>query len=221
MTASPKAVDCREQIERTAAALSLDLQSGQIDRLVEFVGQLQRWNAVHNLTAARGVDRIVSHHIADCLAAVGPLARQAGTASSARLLDVGSGGGLPGAVLAIALPSWSVLCLDAVGKKAAFTTQVAGTLGLGNLSSAQARVEGWIGGPFDVVCSRAFSSLARFVSATERLVAGDGVWMAMKGKVPCEELDVLPRWIEAFHVEQLRVPTLAEERCLVWMRRHP
>lgn len=158
-------------------------------------------------------------HVADCLAVVAPLRRQLGQARPGlRLLDVGSGGGLPGVVLAIADPTWDVSCVDTVGKKAAFIRQVAGELKLPNLHALQARVETLAEPPFDIVTSRAFASLADFVRLTRPLLGPQGVWMAMKGRWPDEEIAALPSDIEVFHVEPLVVPGLAAERCLVWMR---
>jgi 16S rRNA (guanine527-N7)-methyltransferase len=142
---------------------------------------------------------------------------------SARLLDVGSGAGLPGVVLAIVAPALHVTCVDTVGKKAGFVRQAAAELGLANLRAQHARVEALAtpepGAGFDVITSRAFASLADFVQASQLQLAPGGVWMAMKGQVPEEEVSVLPESVEVFHVEQLVVPGLAARRCLVWMRR--
>jgi 16S rRNA (guanine527-N7)-methyltransferase len=140
----------------------------------------------------------------------------------ARVLDVGSGAGLPGVVLAIVLPQLQVTCIDTVGKKASFIQQVAVELGLRQLRSHHARVEAWAGHAgeplFDVVTSRAFSSLADFVNLTRRHLVPQGVWMAMKGKRPRDEEQALPHDADLFHVEQLQVPGLDAERCLLWMR---
>jgi 16S rRNA (guanine527-N7)-methyltransferase len=133
------------------------------------------------------------------------------------LLDVGSGAGLPGIVIAITCPEISVTCVDTVAKKAAFIQQVAATLKLPNLKGLHARVES-LTQPFDVVCSRAFASLVDFTTWSKSGLAGHGVWMAMKGKHPDQELAVLPPDVKVFHVEQLQVPGLDAERCIVWMR---
>jgi len=135
-----------------------------------------------------------------------------------KVLDVGSGGGLPGAVIAICCPELQVDCVDTVGKKAAFIQQAAGQLGLGNLRGVHARVEN-LQGPYDLVCSRAFASLPDFVAWSGAALAEEGVWMAMKGKHPAQEIAALPPGTEVFHVEQLAVPGLDAERCIVWMRR--
>jgi len=157
-------------------------------------------------------------HLADCLAVIGPLRRQIGDGRPQRILDVGSGGGLPGLVLAVASPAWDVSCVDAVGKKAAFVRQMAGELALPNLHALHARVESLPGSPFDVITSRAFGSLSEFVRVTRSLLAPGGVWMAMKGRRPDNELAGLPADVEVFHVEPLAVPGLAAERCLIWMQ---
>jgi 16S rRNA (guanine527-N7)-methyltransferase len=140
----------------------------------------------------------------------------------ARLLDVGSGAGLPGVVIAICFPSLHVTCVDTVAKKAAFIKQVALTLKLPNLTGVHARVEALTApaySPFDVICARAFASLADFTQWSAGALAPFGVWMAMKGKHPQDELAALPRDIDVFHVEQLKVPSLDAERCIVWMRK--
>ena len=133
------------------------------------------------------------------------------------LLDVGAGAGLPGIVIAIVCPEVSVTCVDTVAKKAAFIQQVAATLKLPNLKGLHARVES-LTQPFDVVCSRAFASLLDFTTWSKSALASHGVWMAMKGKHPDLELAVLPESVKVFHVEQLQVPGLDAERCIIWMR---
>jgi 16S rRNA (guanine527-N7)-methyltransferase len=187
-------------------------------RLEAYLGLLAKWNAAYSLTAVRDPAQMRVQHLADCLAVVGPLRRQLG-ARPARILDVGSGGGLPGVVLALSDPSWDVTCVDTVGKKAAFVRQVAGELALANLHAEHARVEALKAAPFDVITSRAFASLPDFVRWTLPLLAPGGVWMAMKGKRPDDEIAALPSDVEVFHVEPLAVPGLDAERCLIWM--HP
>jgi 16S rRNA (guanine527-N7)-methyltransferase len=158
-------------------------------------------------------------HLLDCLAVVQPLRRQLGEmppAGAPRLLDVGSGAGLPGLALAVCLPQLQVTCIDTVAKKAAFIQQAGLQLGLKNLKAVHGRVEKHAG-QYDVVCSRAFASLADFVSWTRGCVAPKGVWMAMKGKQPQDEINVLEK-VDVFHVEPLAVPGLQAERCVVWMR---
>jgi 16S rRNA (guanine527-N7)-methyltransferase len=136
------------------------------------------------------------------------------------VLDVGSGGGLPGVVLAICMPELNVSCVDTVAKKAAFVQQVAVSLKLPNLRGIHARVES-LTDPYQVICSRAFASLPDFVTWSRPALAEGGVWMAMKGKHPQDEIDALPADVKVFHVEPLTVPGLDVERCMVWMRPEP
>jgi 16S rRNA (guanine527-N7)-methyltransferase len=146
---------------------------------------------------------------------------RSGGAWGPRLLDVGSGGGLPGVVIAITCPQMEVHCVDTVLKKATFIQQVAASLKLSNLRGIHARVESLKaeeGNGYDIVCSRAFASLVDFTTWSRAALNPAGVWMAMKGKHPEDELLALPSSVAVFHVEQLEVPGLAAERCIVWMR---
>lgn len=192
-------------------------------QLAAYMVMLAHWNSTFNLTALRDPQEMLTHHLTDCLAVLAPLARhlQTGVPAEAgqpiRLMDVGSGGGLPGVVLAIARPDVQVTCVDTVGKKAAFIRQVAAELRLPNLRAEHARVE-QLKGRYDLITSRAFASLSDFVSLTRILLSPQGVWMAMKGRQPDEELAELPADIDVFHVEQLQVPGLDAQRCIVWMR---
>ena len=206
------------ELDPICAELGLAPTSAQTSALSNYLDLLQRWNATYNLTAVRDPGEMLTQHLADCLAVVGPLRRQLGAGTSRRILDVGSGGGLPGVVLAVLEPGWAVTCVDAVGKKAAFIRQVAVELRLQNLAAEHARVESLKAGGFDLITSRAFASLADFVSLTRKLLAADGVWAAMKGKTPEAELAALPAGITVFHVEPIAVPGLDAERCIVWMR---
>lgn len=214
-------------ISRLCAAQGLTVTEVQANRLACYFDLLQRWNATYNLTAVRDPQDMLRQHLADCLAVVQPMARQLGQPVGAdaasggralRVLDVGSGGGLPGVVLAVVFPHWQVVCVDTVGKKAAFIQQAAVELGLRNLRAEHARVEALRCPPFDVITSRAFASLVDFTRLSQGLLADAGVWMAMKGKTPADELAALPPGVEVFHVEPLAVPGLDAERCLVWMR---
>ena len=213
----------RKQLQAGAGALALGLTEAQITQLLEFLSLLQKWNKVYNLTAVRDPQEMLTHHLLDSLAAVGPLRRhvaaQAGEGGGAvRLLDVGSGGGLPGVVFAICCPDVDVSCVDTVGKKAAFIQQAAVALKLRNLHGVHARVE-TLTTPFDLISCRAFASLPDFVTwSRSALAASHGVWLAMKGKHPEDEIAALPVDVAVFHVEQLTVPGLDAERCIVWMK---
>jgi len=216
-------------------ALGLSLDEHQQDQLLSYVDLMGKWTRVYNLTAVRDPQEMLTHHLLDSLSVVLPLRRQLTELHLAQpakpqgeqgaeapqkpltLLDVGSGAGLPGVVIAITCPEIEVTCLDAVAKKVAFVQQVAATLKLSNLKGLHARIE-TVAQPYDVISSRAFSSLADFVNGSRTALAGRGVWMAMKGKNPEEELAALPEMAKVFHVEQLQVPGLDVQRCLVWMR---
>ena len=200
--------------------MGLELPADQVEALIRFNELLQRWNAVYNLTSVRDLDTALTAHVLDCLAAVPPLRRQLRDVDRPAVVDVGSGGGLPGVVFAITNPSIRIVCVDAVGKKTAFVTQVAAELRLGNLTSVHRRVEA-LTGSFNLIVSRAFSSLTAFVQLTEHLRMPTGLWMAMKGKEPSQEIAELPRSFSVFHVEHLQVAELVGDRCLVWIGPSP
>jgi 16S rRNA (guanine527-N7)-methyltransferase len=201
------------------ALLARDLDGRERAALTGYLELLVRWNATYNLTAVREPDQMRTQHLADCMALIAPLRRWMQEHPVRRLLDVGSGAGLPGAVIAVLEPAIDVTCVDSVGKKAAFVRQVAGELRLPNLHAEHARVEALALPPFDLIVSRAFARLADFVAASGRLLAAGGAWVAMKGRVPHDEIAALPSDIDVFHVEPIAVPGLAAERCLIWMRR--
>ena len=199
--------------------LGLALDEAQQQTLLAYVDWVAKWNRVYNLTAVREPQDMLTHHLLDSLAVVQPLRRYLAHAGVAqpRLLDVGAGAGLPGVVLAIACPHLDVSCVDTVAKKALFIQQVAAALRLPNLHGIHARVESLTQG-FDVVTSRAFASLVDFTTWSGAALAPGGVWMAMKGKQPADEMAQLPTRVDVFHVEPLTVPGLDAERCIVWMR---
>lgn len=192
----------------------------QAARLQAYLDLLGRWNKVYNLTALRDPALMRSHHLDDSLSIVGPLKRHA-EGKPLNIADVGSGGGLPGVVLAITHPDWTVTCVDAVEKKARFVQQVALELGLPNLHSVHSRVEQMPPAGADVVVSRAFASLPDFCAWTRPHLGPQGVWLAMKGKHPADEIAALPADVQVFHVEQLSVPGLDAERCAIWLRPAP
>jgi len=205
-----------EGLRTGVQALGLNLSAEQQQRLLDYMGLIQKWTKVYNLTAVRDPAEMLTHHLLDSLTAIGPLTRHT-QGQSIRVLDVGSGGGLPGVVLAICMPELNVTCVDTVAKKAAFVQQVAVSLKLPNLRGLHARVES-LTDPYQVICSRAFASLPDFVTWSCSALADGGVWMAMKGKHPQEEIDALPSVVKVFHVEPLVVPGLEVERCMVWMK---
>lgn len=215
--------DPTQQLASAAQQMGLSPTALQIQALLDYQALIVKWNKVYNLTAVRDPADMLTHHLLDSMAVIAPLLKHT-LGQAARVLDVGSGAGLPGTVLAIMCPELDVTCVDTVAKKSAFIQNTALTLKLPNLRGVHARVEEMQAKPFDVVTSRAFSSLVDFVTLTRfhvKQAEGDapaGVWMAMKGKHPADELAALPTDVNVFHVEQLQVPGLGAERCLVWMR---
>ena len=216
-------------LQKGLDGLGLVLSVDQQTQLLAYMDLIGKWTKVYNLTAVRDANEMLTHHLLDSLAVIAPLrrelaalaqdvaARAADVQPRFSLLDVGAGAGLPGIVIAITCPEVAVTCVDTVAKKAAFIQQVAVTLKLSNLKGLHARVES-LAQPFDVVCSRAFASLRDFTTWSQSALAEHGVWMAMKGKHPDQELAVLPKEVNVFHVEQLQVPGLDAERCIIWMR---
>ena len=213
------------------ADLGLALDDRQIAQLLDYLALIGKWTQVYNLTSVRDPAEMLTHHLLDSLAVIQPLRQQLaalgdrtlGTAvaqsgANPRLLDVGSGAGLPGVVIAICCPEIAVDCVDTVAKKVAFIRQVAATLKLVNLLGLHARVES-LTEPYCVVSSRAFASLADFTRLSSSALAPHGIWLAMKAKNPEDEIAALPPGVQVFHVEQLQVPGLGAERCIVWMRK--
>lgn len=214
-------LNLRSDLERALPALGLSLSEAQVAALMEYLALIQKWTKVYNLTAVRDPAEMLTHHLLDSLAVINPLRQQlaalAPTEARRRLLDVGSGAGLPGIVIAICCPEIVVDCVDTVAKKAAFIQQVAATLRLPNLRGVHARVEN-LTEKYDVISSRAFASLVDFTNWSVQALAEQGIWMGMKGKHPADEMAALPSSVAVFHVEQLVVPGLGAERCIVWMR---
>jgi 16S rRNA (guanine527-N7)-methyltransferase len=221
-------------LDQGLRALRMSATELQRERLLGHLGMMLQWGRVHNLSAIRDPAHMVSLHLMDCLAVLPSLddwvARRAdrvlataaepdGVAAPLKILDVGSGAGLPGLVFAIMRPQWEVTCVDTVGKKAGFIRQVAGELMLSNVRVVHARVEAMQGpaAGFDLVTSRAFSSLVDLVALTRHLLAPWGCWAALKGKVPDDEIRALAGDVRMFHVEPLAVPGLEAARCLVWI----
>ncbi|RPE66870.1 16S rRNA m(7)G-527 methyltransferase [Tibeticola sediminis] len=227
MTATPRTqavAALRGPLRAGAEALGWALTEAQLEALLDYLELIAKWNRVYNLTAVREPAEMLTHHVLDSLAVVGPLRRQLqaqGLAGPRRVLDVGSGAGLPGVVLALCAPELEVSCVDTVAKKAAFIQQAAVALRLPNLRGLHARVETLSaarGQAYDVVTSRAFASLSDFTRWSRAALAEGGFWMAMKGRVPDDEIAALPPEVSVFHVERLTVPGLDAERCIVWMR---
>lgn len=197
------------QLAAGIAALGLDLPPNGETRLLAYLALLDKWNRVYNLTAVREPERMVSHHLLDSLAAVPHF-------SGPTVLDVGSGGGLPGIPLAIARPDLQVTLIDSVAKKTAFLLQAKAELGLANLTVATGRVEDFRPDTgFDSITSRAFSDLKEFVTLTRPLLKPGGRWLAMKGLYPNEEIAVLPGDVKVSADHALHVPGLDASRHLI------
>ncbi len=208
----------REQLVQGVSQLAIDLPESQVKKLVDYLTLLVKWNAVYNLTAVRDPALMVTHHLLDCLATLPAFI------NASRVLDVGSGGGLPGVVLAIwaqhAQPQMSVHMIDTVHKKTAFLTQAKSELGLSNLQVHTGRVEQLNDEKkFDVITSRAFAELKDFVLWSGHLLTDGGKMIALKGQPQEPELVGLPAGWEITKLEQINVPGLAAQRHLVHMER--
>jgi len=237
-----------QPLHEAAAVLGLSIDARQQHALQTYLEQLQRWNATYNLTAIRDPRQMLIQHVFDSLTIIAPLRRQWGAQqdnqqdnAAIRVLDVGSGAGLPGMVIAIMQPRWHILCVDAVEKKTVFIQQVTRLLGLKNVTVRHARVESLSFAkpipaspsliapssdtpsdlPYTFAVSRAFASLKDFARLTGPLLENDGVLLAMKAKVPDAEMLALERetdWRVTL-VEPLIVPMLDAQRCLIWLKR--
>ena len=207
-----------QALEQGSHALKLDLSPEQLRKLLDYTALLVKWNSVYNLTAVREPARMVTQHLLDSLAAVPAIA------NARRLLDVGTGAGLPGIVFAIwaqeAAPGMQITLVDTVQKKTAFLTQVKAELGLANVTVLHARVEKMEAAEkFDLIVSRAFAELNDFVTWSAHLLAPDGRFVAMKGVMPSAEIDALPSGWRIAASERLQVPGLDAERHLVIIER--
>lgn len=206
--------DLTRTLSEGSAALQCDLSQRQIELLMDYLALLIKWNAVYNLTAVRDPAQMVIQHVLDSLAAVSAFD------SVKNVLDVGSGGGLPGMILAIARPDLQVAMIDTVHKKTAFLTQAKVELGLSNVTVHTARVEQLqVTHKFDVITSRAFAELADFINWSEHLLAPGGRFIAMKGLNPQQELSRLPVGWVVREVRVLTVPNLQAQRHLIFIER--
>ncbi|MFM0595776.1 16S rRNA (guanine(527)-N(7))-methyltransferase RsmG [Paraburkholderia dilworthii] len=206
-------------LEEGVRELGLDLSDAQLGKLLDYVALLSKWNAVYNLTAIRDPRQMLIQHILDSLSIVPHLAPR----GPSSVLDVGSGGGLPGIVLAIVLPEWTVTVNDIVHKKTAFQSQAKAELSLANLSVVTGRVEtlqpgAEVPAKFDVIVSRAFAELSDFVTLARHLVAEQGAIWAMKGVRPEGEIERLPAGAHVEQIIRLNVPSLDAERHLIKVR---
>ena len=220
MTEGNKAGALQARIMAAAEALGLAITDVQAQQLSLYQEQLLKWNKVYNLTALRDPEKVLVQHIFDSLSVIAPLDDLFAQGKQISVLDVGSGGGLPGAVMAIMRPDWQVCCIDAVEKKTAFIRQAASVLRLPNLVSEHIRIERKAPANADLVISRAFASLVDFSDWSGRHVGQQGYMVAMKGRLASEEVSQLEQkgeWTVS-RVQKLNVPELDAERCLVWLQ---
>lgn len=209
-------VEPRRQLEEGIHALGLELEPARIDRMLQYLQLLQKWNRTYNLTAIREPARMVTHHLLDSLAIIPHL-------SGERLLDVGTGAGLPGIPLAIALPGIHVTMLDSNSKKTAFVQQAISELGLKNAEVELARIENWqlqqaAIPPLDMITTRAYSELKTTVAQTGHLLARGARLYAMKGQRPDAELQALPTGFALEKLVKLKVPGLEDARHLAILK---
>lgn len=212
-----------QRIIAAGAAMGLEIGPAQADAMAAYINQLSRWNRTYNLTALRDTELMLVQHVFDSLSVIAPIVHilDKKTVQEPVIVDVGSGAGLPGVILAIMRPACRVYCVDAVEKKMAFVRQISGVLRLPNLQAVHQRVEALEPFEADIVISRAFASLLDFAVLAGRHVGREGLLLAMKGRSPDEEVDTLHQqtdW-QVERIEPLQVPELNAQRCLVWMSR--
>lgn len=209
----------KTQLQSGLEQIGLTANSQQLDLLLKYQGLISQWNKVYNLTAIKDPQEMLSHHLLDSLAVI-PYLLELTNNQATRLMDVGSGAGLPGTVIAIMCPQIDVTCVDTVAKKAAFITQASLNLQLKNLHGIHSRVEQYKTQAFDVVCSRAFASLTDFTNLTMFHVKQDtGFWFALKGKYPDDEITALPKEVYLDTSRKIIVPQLDADRCVLVLKK--
>jgi len=212
-----------KKLEQACHELLIHLTERQREQLLDYLSQLLKWNQTYNLTSIRDPEQALIQHIFDSLAIIPGLQSYLSKESLEHpsILDVGSGAGLPGVVIAIVLPHVTVTCVDPVEKKISFIRQMAGVLKLTNLNTTHSRVEDLSQSDCDLATSRAFASLEDFAKLTGPRIKQNGVLLAMKGKEPLDEISALEQNTEWFveRTEQLKVPKLNAKRCLLWIKR--
>lgn len=213
-------VQALPRLMRACQSLGVVLDDNQYASLLEYLSLLNKWNKTYNLTAIRDADKMLVQHLFDSLAVVPFFQAALVSRETSVVLDIGSGAGLPGVVISIALPNTQVICVDAVEKKTAFIQHAASILKLGNLKAVHGRIEAIERVNCDIAVSRAFSSLDDFVSLADRHVIDGGCILAMKGKMPDDEIAAMQQttW-GVTRIDTLQVPELDAQRCLVHFRR--
>ncbi len=204
--------ELKKRLQKGLGELRLELSEEVVDKLIHFVCLLDKWNKVYNLSAIRDVNQMVDLHLLDSLAVVPHI-------SGDRIIDVGTGAGLPGIPLALAYPNRKFTLLDSNGKKTRFIQQVVLELGLKNIEIINDRVESaCIEAPFDTIISRAFASLSDMLAGTSHLAVKGGVILAMKGRLNEQEQSELPTDVVVEEIIELKVPGVDAERHLVKVR---
>ena len=202
--------DIEERLKSGAENMKVFLADEMLEKLVDYIYLLHKWNATYNLTALKNPGDMLTHHVLDSLSVVPFLVK------SQNILDVGSGGGLPGLVLAIVYPEKHVSMVDIVQKKTAFLNQARIELGLDNVTIHTGRVEKLqVEKKFDAIISRAFSSLPDFVGLSGHLLDRNGRFYAMKGLIPSDEISTLPSGWKVERIDVLNVPSLDAQRHLI------
>lgn len=209
--------DFAKQLETSSQEMEIPLKIDQIKSLAAYANLLMKWNRAFNLTAVKEPEDILRRHLLDSLTLVGYLNRHA-ELERGSVVDVGSGAGLPAVILAVCFPESHITSVDSVGKKSAFVRQAGAQLALPNLHVKHSRIED-IPDLFDIAVCRAFSSLGIFVDLTDHCLKDDGVWIAMKGKMPTEEIRSL-KDVAVWRAEQVTVPGLREDRMIIELHRN-
>lgn len=214
--------DFSEELCSGTEKLSLTFEDSTIYRFSQFFLLLQKWNRAYNLTAIRDPKKILTHHFLDSLGIVTALEQEFDKRkkNAPRILDVGSGGGFPGIILAIARPGWHITMIDAVAKKMTFVQQAAIELCLDNAKTEIGRVEEYRPAMrYDLITARAFSEIGVLIEKTRTAIHEQGFWAAMKGTRPEQELTRLPPDIRVFRESKLTIPGLAAERHLIMLEK--
>ncbi len=201
----------RQRLHAGLSSLKLELDDATVEKLLDYVDLLQRWNAAYNLTAVREAGEIVTRHLLDSMAVLPHV-------TGKTLADLGTGAGIPGIPLALAKPELEVCLVDSNGKKARFLREAVRHLRLGRTTVEERRVES-VEGEFDCITARAFATLAEMLALGGHLLSTDGRWLALKGRFPQDELDNLPVGFSIEAVHRLDVPGLDAERHLVIIKR--
>lgn len=204
--------DYRKQLDKLLAQMNIVISDDQADQLIDYIELLVKWNKAYNLTAVRSPEAMIIRHLADSLSILAHV-------SGERIIDVGSGPGLPGIPLAICKPECAVTTIDSNGKKTRFQQQVKTELGLNNLTVVQSRVEAYQPDPYDAVISRAFASLNDMLDWTAHLCADKGIFLAMKGLYPEQEISTLREGFSLQSTHVLTVPGCDAERHLLILGR--